>query len=205
MVTDVIDFKTELMINDFLNLFYDKIPTDKDIYPYLRSRLTTNIYSDYYLRDAYNRKYGFSLISQETIDVIKKYDPILEIAAGTGYISKMLFDNRVDVIATELGTKKYEFEVGSLFKIEELEARDAIEKYLDRNILLSWPCYHGLWSELFLPLIKNQYLIYIGEGDGGCCATDEFFSILNKEFRIIEEFSIPKFFGIHDYLTVYKR
>lgn len=52
---------------------------------------------------------------------------------------------------------------------------------------------------------KGKYFIHVGEGEGGCCATDGFFEYLFKNFKIKESFYIPQWYGIHDTLDVYER
>ena len=48
-------------------------------------------------------------------------------------------------------------------------------------------------------------LVYVGEGDGGCNASDAFFIELARAWTLTTEVEIPQWYGIHDYLQVYER
>ena len=55
-----------------------------------------------------------------------------------------------------------------------------------------------------LLVYKGDILIYIGEF-GGCCADEEFFELLEKDWENIEKFDIPQWHGMHDRLAIYRR
>jgi hypothetical protein len=76
----------------------------------------------------------------------------------------------------------------------------------DRAMLLCWPSYDEPWAAWSLAAYKGDQLFYIGEGPGGCCADDEFFSLLDAEWE--EAGDCPahvSYAGIHCYLTEYRR
>lgn len=132
---------------------------------------------------------------------------VLEIMAGAGWLAKALHGHGVDIIATD----SYEWnEQHSLMKhvypVEELHDLAAIIKYNKwaQVILCSWPPYGSdaivgacqLWG-------RRRPIVYIGEGEGGCNAPDEFF----QHFRLIEpQPSIPlmAWSGIHDRVEIGK-
>jgi hypothetical protein len=47
-------------------------------------------------------------------------------------------------------------------------------------------------------------IVYVGEGEGGCCAGEDFFEFVS-EWNLIETIPIPQWDGIHDYMFVYRR
>jgi len=142
--------------------------------------------------------FSFAIPSLEALQLIAKFQPILEIGAGSGFWATLLKRHNCDVITTDI-KKSFPKE---FTEIEYLSAIDAIEKYPDRNVFCSWPDL-DTWAEEVLPYIKNK-LIYIGEWNG-CTASDNFHDILAKEFKIIAKCTIPQWYLINDNLTVLER
>jgi hypothetical protein len=73
-------------------------------------------------------------------------------------------------------------------------------------LLLCWPSYSKPWAEQALAAYRGDLLIYIGEGEGGCCADDGLFDRLDREWSEVE--SSPHhltWWGIHDQMIVYRR
>ena len=56
-----------------------------------------------------------------------------------------------------------------------------------------------------LKYFKGKYVIYIGEGYGGCTADDLFHSELKNKYNLINEIYIPQWDGIHDSLYIYEK
>jgi hypothetical protein len=166
------------------------------------------------IREQHIAKFGFAILDRKAIELLRGYAPLLEVGAGSGYWSYELKKAGVDVVATDPGTGKYAFtEDGKKgytkwkpwTEIEELDANAAIAKYPKRNLLTVWPDYQELWSAAMLGEFKGQYVCYVGEGDGGCTASDEFHAILKAEYTDVADQHIPQFNHIHDRLTIYKK
>jgi hypothetical protein len=149
------------------------------------------------LREAFICDYSFALPCQEALQIIKKYSPIVEIGAGSGFWAYLLSKAGCDIIATDKNLDK-------IHNVHQIEASEAINKYPTKNIFCCWPDYNDEWSSNFLNLVKNQIVIYIGEFRG-CTANDKFHDLLDEAFELVEEFPIPQWYGIHDRLFVYKR
>lgn len=158
--------------------------------------------------------YGFVWpLALENLQLILKYSPLLEVGSGTGIVAKVLTKFGADVVATDAypsfswktmkWNNKYPFDVGSYFRVKQIEAHKAVQKY-HRNVLMCWPCYNKDWAFKAAQHITG-HLIYIGENNGGCCADEDFFNLLYTEFELIEEQDKPQWYGLHDYISVYKR
>lgn len=90
--------------------------------------------------------------------------------------------------------------------VEKIEAVKAVEKYPSQVLYLSWPTYTGTWAEKALRVFKGEWLVYIGEEEGGCCANDEFFRVLEEEWE--DEAFVDKqhnWYGLHCYPHIYRR
>jgi len=164
--------------------------------------------NSFHIRLSIIHQYGFAIPCVEAIESVVKLSPCIEIGCGSGYWSKLIKENGGDIIATDkiMGEKSKYSKEWKNEAIETLDAEKAIEKYSDRNVLLSWPCYSKNWAAKSISKIKpGKFLIFIGEDIGGCCANDTFFEILDKDFELKEEIRIPQWFGIHDIMRIYRK
>lgn len=163
------------------------------------------------LRNKAIQKYGFAILSEDVIDRLKKYAPILEVGAGTGYWAYEFQKRGIDYIATDLKISE-----NSYFKfdeknskhwtnVENLSAEEAIEKYSNRTLLMCWPCYAESWAYNTVCQFKGDYVIYVGEGYEGCTADDQFHYYMDEKFELIEELELFQWKGLHDRVFVYRR
>jgi hypothetical protein len=79
-----------------------------------------------------------------------------------------------------------------------------VGKHPDCTLFLSWPPRSGMASEC-LDYFTGRYLIYVGEGNGGCTADSDFHERLELDFEMVEEVNIPQWQFVHDDLAVYRR
>jgi len=139
----------------------------------------------------------------------------LEIAAGSGWLSKALSTHDVDIITTELTPDKSYIEwvkdkpVRANIDIEKLSAEDAVNKYAkDIDCLIcSWPPYSPGESGVLTRSIRHLKklnidipIVYIGEEGGGCTDSDD----LWDEVDIVSEINIPSWDCIHDNCYILK-
>lgn len=167
------------------------------------------------LRHDFIAKYGFAIINDEVVELLKGYQPILEVGAGSGYWSYELQQAGIDVITTDPMTGIYTHGVGmhrtsrhwenKYTKIEQLVAKKAIRKYPNRNLLTVWPDYDASWTHKMLRNFTGKYLIYVGEGSGGCTGSETFHEILDTEYTEVADLTIPQFDGLHDRLYIYQK
>ena len=92
-------------------------------------------------------------------------------------------------------------------EVEELNAFQSVRKYADRNVFLAWPPYsENMASQVAKNMKTGKYLVYIGEGVGGCTGDDGFFNCLEKDFKEINmKAKIYSFWGLHDFLRIFKK
>lgn len=175
------------------------------------------------IKNIYNSHGIWGIPCFEAIEDIKKFvkpakgaptqpeNTILEVMGGTGYLSYWLqiFCN-LDVICTDLQMEEDDWKTHSSKQwtfIEQMNASEAVLKYPGRTILASWIPYGGCEDHAETKMLKNmtpgQRLILIGEGYGGCTASDEFFDLLEKDFKYVESGTWVSVLGIHDHLDFY--
>lgn len=163
------------------------------------------------LRHEFTARIGFALPSQEALATIARHSRnIIEVGAGSGFWAHQLRRVGVDVIATDLHTalNNYRQKIGAHSPVIRMSAIEAIKAYPDRDVLAIWPCYRRNWLEKAIDHMKpGQLLLYVGEGRGGCTATDGFFRKTShpRVFDTVEEHYLAQWPGIHDNLIVFRK
>lgn len=60
-------------------------------------------------------------------------------------------------------------------------------------------------ADVSLRRYRGDRLVYVGEGVGGCCASDSFFRRLDAEWSEVAEINIPRWWGLYDCAWFYER
>jgi len=169
--------------------------------------------NQYDKRGEFTAFFSWAIPTYDAINKIKEFangDTILEIGAGLGLWAKLLELEGAKIIATEPRSDGYKHnkldDSYYYFNCHKLDYIESLDKFKDLNILmLCWPPYSTKMAFYTLKKFKGNKFIYIGESCGGCNADDSFFSLLDKEWKEIDEISIPQWWGIHDCMVLYER
>jgi hypothetical protein len=92
-------------------------------------------------------------------------------------------------------------------KILPMAHKEALEVYGREYdvLMMCWPPHSDPMAYEALRAFKGDKLIYVGESDDGCNATDAFFELIEKEWVKIKVINIPQWFGLHDSLYLYEK
>lgn len=141
----------------------------------------------------------FSNVTQSFAKSVKKELPdatFLDPLAGRGYLAKALQEEGLQVIATDNNSW------GGADHLENLDALDSIEKYGDQvtHVIISWPPYDSPLGAEILKKAREKGLgiLYIGEGEGGCTADDEFHNL----FQIKKYLDYDTMESLHDFAAI---
>ena len=154
--------------------------------------------------------YSWAVPNDQAIQTLVDHSPVIEIGAGTGYWAAMVQAAGGDIIAFDnqpldkSEINHYHPGKQPFFAVQEGDEETAT-LYPDRTLFLCWPPYDSSMAYRCLKAYRGSTVIFVGEGWGGCTANDDFFELLIKEFEVAKEIDIPQWFGMHDYMTVYKR
>ena len=148
--------------------------------------------------------FGYALLTRTVVDLLRRYSPLLEVGAGTGYWAYETDKAGGDIIATDPRPASMTPQQRPWRFVYPLNGQEALVKHPDRNLLLCWP-ETSRWPNDTVRSFQGQYLIYIGEDRDGCTGNDEMFDALETLYRPIETLTIPQFAFNHDTLTVYRR
>ena len=150
-------------------------------------------------------RYSFAIPDETSLSIISEYSPILEIGAGTGYWGYLLQNRGVDIICYDHKDPSWE----KMWKRKWINIKKGdiskISLYPDRTLFLCWGDYGSEFGYRAIKKYKGKYLIVIGEGEDGCTFNNSFFKELNTSWSRVRAYNNPQWFGIHDYLSVYKR
>jgi hypothetical protein len=149
------------------------------------------------------RKYAWAIPSDAAIATIAALSPIVEIGAGGGYWAKLLREAGADVVAYDVAPYKNHWVEGRWSGVHN-GGPQMVGRHPDRTLLLCWPPMSEMAAEA-LKRYRGDTVAYIGEGAGGCTASDVFHARLERSFDCAETVAIPKWPGLHDYLTIWRR
>jgi hypothetical protein len=159
---------------------------------------------DYEKRAVIVEKYAWAIPNDKAITALAKLSPIVEIGAGKGYWARLIVQAGGDIVCYDNHSRGYK---SDWFNVQTGSPR-AVLKHTDRNLFLCWPEYgtrqasHA--ARLFLRSTA-QYLIYVGEGPGGCTGNAFFHKLMEIHFDFVEVIEIPQWYGINDFMYIYKK
>ena len=159
-------------------------------------------------------RYSWAVPSPEAIRwIAKRCDRIAEMGAGRGYWAKLLADAGVDVIAYEPTVELGDLcgntwhacseAVGLYFDLRQGDSTKAAA-HKDRTLMLCWPPYDDPMAQTALEHYQGSQVLFIGEGDGGCCGGDGFWKIIADEWLEVGYTDIPQWIGMRDWVTIYR-
>lgn len=168
--------------------------------------------SNFHKRESFRKGVSWHIPTNDLIDTLKKYSPIVSVGCGFAYTENLAEKEGADIILTDLApdldnkwckNDSMAFPTGIL----RMEGKKAVESFKDRNVFMAWPPYaNEMAYEVAKAMEVGKYLIYVGEGHGGCTGDDNFFNLLYKNFEEVDEdINIPSWDGIHDNARVYRK
>jgi len=154
--------------------------------------------------------------TDEAINVLIDYGPLVEVGAGNGYWSYVLNENGGDAVPTDIcpievhsgtypvtetfetnGGETEEPRVRLWCNVETQDGKVAVTEHPDRTVLMCHPSGATRWSEDVLDAITDQHLVFVGEWFPGADATIRFFQKLIDEFTLIETFPVFDWESMH--------
>ena len=189
---------------------YQKIHTENNVdlfSPFTSGVHAKSITDSYTRRGDCCREYAWAVPTDEAIQKIVEYSPVVELGAGTGYWAHLVSQAGGDILRYDKAQPLDNVDWGytKAWCGLRLGGPSKAKKHSDRTLLLVWPPYDNPFAADCLKAYKGSTVIFVGEGEGGCTGDDEFFEILQSSYIKIEEVGIPQWGGIHDYMSIHKR
>ena len=177
------------------------------------------------IRRDLTRRYAWAIPTDRAIAAIADWSPIIEIGAGTGYWANLIASRHAPLpivrrAVTLSGTidlprgvvvVTYDIRPGHNAWVDAdcyhpvaIGNWKMVRRHQDHALMLCWPPMSRL-AEKTLRAYRGNRLIYIGEPEGGCCATDRFFAEIAARWREVQTIALPQWWGLHDALWFYER
>ena len=192
-VYDMIDILCEnIIIHKVRNLSYNADYI-------MRSRINK-------IRDNFRKYFSYAIPDSNIINEICKFisenscNNVLEIGAGLGLWAALLREKGINIFATDNFTSHNTSQRNAFIDIETRNGINALKRYHYRNyqlLMIIWPNYEDDMAYNALNNFKGNYFIYIGELKNGCCATDDFFDLMDSDWTI-RRYEIRQWPRIHD-------
>lgn len=171
-------------------------------------KISKDFYSQHNRREDLVRQYSWAIPTSKILSIIKRYSPIIEIGAGTGYWAKLLEDIGCDILPidknppkTKHNTFVHKKEYTSVVEGDQ----ETVKLFPDCNIFLCWPRMDNTAYLAATYLKVSNFLIYVGELEYGCTADRAFFEYIQSNFILVDNAIIPQWCEIQDTFLVYKK
>jgi hypothetical protein len=160
------------------------------------------------------KRYAWTITDPDTVAFVAKHSNgrIIDPLAGTGYWGWLLAQHGIDAVSYDLNPPEADTEhnqwhrnVAAHSTVHRLAAAEAVALHPDRTLLLAWPPYDEPVGAKVLNAYRGDRVIYIGEGNGGCCGDDDMFAALERDWAETVDHRPVQWFGMHDWVTVYDR
>lgn len=162
-------------------------------------------------RHDFIREFGYFIPTREFVDSVKSLNrKWVSIGCGRGYMERILLNNGIDVVATDiLPVDKNPYFMGSGFhesytNIEIIDGYWASRKYIDRSVIISWIPMDAMWGIEVVNALRDNLFLYIGERHNGCTGHNLFHDHIDATCDNVMSIPHAKFGGINDVINVYK-
>lgn len=161
------------------------------------------------LRKKLVQQYSWSIPNASIIAAIRILPgPVVDMGAGTGYWASLIekAGGQVQCYDLFLGLDNY---YGHRCQYHPIEQRGVEVLRNDakhcQTMLLAWPPYDSSFGFQCVRSFRGQYIVYVGEGEGGCCGCKEMFKRLASHWEMMEEIALQRWDAIYDYAWIYGR
>jgi hypothetical protein len=155
-------------------------------------------------RRALQRKYAWAIPNEAALAVLVESSPIIEIGAGTGYWAALASSRGCDVVAVDENPGRNNWCNHAPYFDVVKGSTEHVNRHRDRTLFLCWPPMTSM-ARSALGQYRGQRVVFVGEGEGGCCADDDFFALLAKRYELARTVDIPQWWGLNDYMAIYER
>ena len=155
-------------------------------------------------REEYTEHFGYAILNRPTVELIRPYAPLLEVASGIGYWAHELQQNGICTVPTDLNPENLWPDHTPWTQTARMDGLQALNRYPNHNLLLCWPEMRD-WPTHVVENFSHQHLIYVGERREGCTGLDTMFDALDRSYDPVTEHEIPTFTGSNDRLIIFRR
>jgi len=127
---------------------------------------------------------------------------VLEVMAGRGWLAKALSEYGIDIVATDNHSwDEKHSKMVDVFPIVVMDAIEAAKMSLHEVLIISWPFMDDIAYNTIKAWGKDRPIVYIGEWEGGCTASDLFFSHFVDDYKA-PEIRLAQWDGLRDFVYI---
>lgn len=154
------------------------------------------------LREKAVKELGFAIPCRELLDALKQYQPIIEIGAGSGYLTTLMRKHGVEVVGTDPGFGGFGFTVGRYDNQQQvMQGKTAVRHFRDRTVFCSWPTLEHTWFRQAMRAMRiGQKLIVIEEDS---CAEQSTWDYREAMFQPLADIPLPAWYHMNDRASVW--
>jgi hypothetical protein len=157
--------------------------------------------------------FSWAIPTEEALDVLARYAPLVECGAGMGYWTALLRARGVDAIAYDLAppgaNKRNQYHRSGRepwTAIHRGSSAAAAHRHEERTLVLCWPPYDDdAASYAALRAYRGDIVVYIGEPGEGATGSVRFHRELQLNWTLAEELELPHWPRLRDRLMVFRR
>jgi hypothetical protein len=155
--------------------------------------------------------FSWAIPTEEALDLLGRYAPLVECGAGMGYWSALLRSRGVDALAYDAAPPGAQNSYHRCARqpwttVLRASSVDAARRHPDRTLVLCWPPYDDdAASYAALRAYRGEVVIYIGEPGEGATGSVRFHRELGLNWTLAEGIELPHWPRLRDRLMVYRR
>jgi hypothetical protein len=152
-------------------------------------------------REEWTKYYAWAIPTEDAIRHLVELSPILEVGAGGGYWAWLIGQMGGRSACYDLGFRQVEKQWHPV----EYGGAEIVRCFRKHTLFLCWPEYNTAFAFDCLRQYRGEFLVYVGEGCGGCTGDDNFHGLIEDEYDEVKDLNIPQYYGIRDFMTIYRR
>jgi hypothetical protein len=157
--------------------------------------------------------FSWAIPTDEALDVLAGYAPLVECGAGMGYWTALLRARGVEAVAYDLVppgghtlNAYHKARRAPWTRVHQSSSVAAVRRHRGHTLVLCWPPYaDDAASYATLRAYRGDVVIYIGERDEGATGSVRFHRELRLNWTLIEAVELPHWPRLRDRLMVYRR
>jgi|KBSMisStaDraftv2_1062788.scaffolds.fasta_scaffold00032_61 hypothetical protein len=143
------------------------------------------------------KEFGFSIPCKELLDALEAHQPIVEVGAGSGYLTALMRHRNIDVIGTDSGIGHSWIKLGVYDPAQQrMPAKRAVRRFRDRTVFCSWPSLQETWFRQALRAMRIGQRAIIIEEDA--CAEESTWAYRDEAFQQMADIDLPAWPMLND-------
>lgn len=168
-------------------------------------------------------RFGFSIPTNDALNIVARYAPLIEIGAGVAYWAALLQRRGVDIVCFDnepahgdhtnyyCSSEYGEDQAYKTVPVVRYQAHTEVKhgsvhttaEYPDRTLFVAWPTRNDRFAIQLLENYAGRYVIFVGEEE--TCGGADFWEKIAAYWHVIDGCDLPRWFMLHDFLAVFER